>query len=268
MSILIVEDNPINARVLEFYLQKDNYQTILAESAKEALKHLTSTPQIQLIIADIMMPEMDGLELLNKIKEHPVWKNIPIIMCSSLADMDTVKKAVDAGCKHYIIKPVKKEHLLTKIRETLEHEKPVLRDKNEIKSQLGLDDETYQEIVRTFASLISDKIVFLEKRIKGETEEKNSLDLFVLLESAIYLGAEKIRSFLEELTIKNEKVEEKIIDSDYPLLLRELKILQDALPSSIPNEVQTVKKENEKNDSEKKVAEDISDTSQKKNKTE
>ena len=268
MSILIVEDNPINAKVLEAHLQHNGHQTILAQSAKEALKHLTTTPQIQLIITDIMMPEMDGLEFLAKINEQPEWRDILVIMCSALADMETVKKAVDAGCKHYIIKPVKKEHLLTKIRETLEHEKPVLRDKNEIKSQLGLDDETYQEIVRTFASIISDKIVFLEKRIKGETEEGDSLDLFELLESATYLGAEKIRSFLEELTIKNEKVEEKIIDSDYPLLLRELKILQDALPSSIPNEVQTVKKENEKNDSEKKVAEDISDTSQKKDKTE
>ena len=163
-------------------------------------------------------------------------------MCSSLADIETVKKAVNAGCKHYIIKPFKKEHLLAKVRETLENEKPVLKDKNEIKSQLGLDEETYQEITRTFVSMINDKIALLEKAIKGEPEAGNSLGLLELLESAIYLGAERIRNFLEELTKKTGKSEEEMKDSEYSLLLREMKILQDALPFPTPNQASTVKK--------------------------
>ena len=265
MSILIVEDNPINAKVLEVNLQKKAYQTILAQNAKEALEHLTSTPQIQLIIADIMMPEMDGLELLNKIKEHSEWKNIPIIMCSSLADMETVKKAVDAGCRHYIIKPFNKEHLLTKVQEALENEKPVLKDQNEIKFQLGLDEETYQEIARTFVSMINHKIAFLEKAIKGEAEPGNSLGLLELLESAIYLGAERIKNLLEELTTKVGKAEEEMRNSEYRLLLRELKILQDALPFPTPNQASTVKKANKKNDSGKERNEDTLNITQKKN---
>jgi CheY-like chemotaxis protein len=244
MSILIVEDNPINAKILEVNLQKNDYQTILAQNGKEALEYLASTPQIQLIIADIMMPEMDGLEFLNKTKERPEWKNIPIIMCSSLSDMETVKKAADAGCRHYIIKPFKKEHLLAKVRETLEHEKPVLKDKNEIKSQLDLDEETYQEIARTFASMINDKIAVLEKRIKGETEEGKSLGLSLLLESAVYLGAERIRNVLEELTEKTGKSEEEMRDSEYCLLLKEFEILRDALPSSTPKKLSPAKKQN------------------------
>ena len=243
MSILIVEDNLITAKVLEINLQKNAYQTVIAQSGKEALEHLTSTPQIQLIIADIMMPEMDGLEFLKKIKEHSEWKNIPIIMCSCLADMETIKKAVDAGCKHYIIKPFKREHLLAKVRETLEQEKPVLKDKNEIKSQLGLDEESYQEIARTFTSMINDKIALLEKRIKGEAEAGQSLALQELLESAVYLGAERIRNLLEELTTKIGKPEEKMRDSEYPMLVREMKILQNALSSITPDKVSSTKKE-------------------------
>jgi CheY-like chemotaxis protein len=243
MSILIVEDNLITAKVLKINLQKNAYQTILAQSGKEALEHLTSTPQIQLIIADIMMPEMDGIEFLKKIKEHPEWKNIPIIMCSCLADMETIKKAVDAGCRYYIIKPFKREHLLAKVRETLEHEKPVLRDKIEIKSQLGLDEETYQEVAQTFGSMINDKIALLEKRIKGKTEAGQSLGLQELLESAVYLGAERIRNLLKEITTKIGKSEEEMRNSEYPLLLREMKILQDALSSITPNDVSSTKKE-------------------------
>lgn len=73
------------------------------------------------------------------------------------------------------------------------------------------------------------------QRIKGETEAGKSLDLLELSESAVYLGAERIRNLLEELTMKIGKAEEEMRDSEYRLLLRELKILQDALPSSTPN---------------------------------
>jgi adenylate cyclase len=241
MSILIVEDNSISAKVLEFNLQKNAYQTIVAQSAKEALEHLTSTPQIQLIIADIMMPEMDGLELLNKIKEQPEWKDIPVIMCSSLADVETVKKAVQAGCRHYLIKPVKKEQLLAKVREALEYEKPILDEKREVISQFGLDEETYQELSHIFSAMLDDRIAWLEKRIEGETEPVKSLDLLDLLENAVYFGAGRLRSLLEEFTAKTEKADEATIDSEYRLLLRELKVLKGALISSTPNETQSMK---------------------------
>jgi CheY-like chemotaxis protein len=267
MSILIVEDNSISAKVLEFNLQKNAYQTIIAQSAKEALEHLTSAPQIRLIIADIMMPEMDGLELLNKIKEQPEWKNIPVIMCSSLADVETVKKAVQAGCRHYLIKPVKGEQLMAKVREALDYEKPVLDDKREIIFKYGLNEETYQDLVRIFISVLDERIAWLEKRIEGETESVKSIDLLDLLENAIYFGAERIRILLEEITAKVGTADEEMRDSQYRLLLRELKILKDALSPPTPNETQSMKKEDKKNDSKKQPTEDTPDTSQKKEQT-
>ncbi|MHA1215628.1 MAG: hypothetical protein ACTSPG_10030 [Candidatus Hodarchaeales archaeon] len=80
-----------------------------------------------------------------------------------------------------------------------------------------------------------------------------------------YLGAERVRNLLEELTTKSGKSEEEMRDSEYPLLLRELKILQDALPSSTSNQVSTVKKENEKNDFGKEQNESALNTTKKKN---
>ena len=251
MSILIVEDNSISAKVLEFNLQKNAYQTIVAQSAKEALEHLTAAHQIRLIIADIMMPEMDGLELLSKIKEQPEWKDIPVIMCSSLADMETVKEAMRAGCRHYLIKPVKKEQLLAKVREALDNEKPILDEKREMISQFGLDEKTHDELTRIFTSMLDDRIAWLEKRIEGKTEAARSLDLLDLLENAVYFGAERLRSLLEEFTAKTGKGDDKIIDSEYRLLLRELKVLKDALILSTPNETQRMEKKNKKEDSEK-----------------
>jgi response regulator RpfG family c-di-GMP phosphodiesterase len=198
-----------------------------------------------------MMPEMDGLELLSKIKEQPEWKDIPVIMCSSLADVETVKKAVQAGCRHYLIKPVKGEQLMEKVREALDYEKPVLDDKREIISKYGLNEETYQDLVHIFNAMLDDKIAWLEKRIEGKTEAAKSLDLLDLLENAVYFGAERLRGLLEEFTAKTGKGDDKIIDSEYRLLLRELKVLKDALIPSTPDETQSMEKENKKEDSEK-----------------
>ena len=86
-----------------------------------------------------------------------------------------------------------------------------------------------------------------------------------LLESAIYLGAERIKNLLEELTTKVGKAEEEMRDYEYRLLLRELKILQDALPFPTPNQASIVKKANEKNDSGKEPNEDTLNITQKKN---
>ena len=120
MSILIVEDDPVSSRILELTLRGHGYQTIAARTGNEALECLSSTPDIQLIMADIMMPEMNGLELLGKIKEHPEWKKIPVVMCTALADSKTVEKAAELGCRHYVTKPIHVGSMLRKVHEALE----------------------------------------------------------------------------------------------------------------------------------------------------
>jgi PleD family two-component response regulator len=120
MTILIVEDNKASARYLELILQKDGQQTVMAYDAESALAILAKRGDIRLIIADVVMPKVDGIELLEEVRKNPAWADIPIIMCSSLRDMETVKKAVKSGCNHYMIKPIKNIALIEKIHEALE----------------------------------------------------------------------------------------------------------------------------------------------------
>jgi CheY-like chemotaxis protein len=122
MAILIVEDNKASARFIELILQKDEYQTVTAYDAAMALQILADRADIQLVIADIIMPKVDGFELIEAIRKNPAWANMPIIMCSSLRDMQTVKKAIKSGCNYYMAKPIKKAALLEKIHEALEAE--------------------------------------------------------------------------------------------------------------------------------------------------
>ena len=119
MAILIVEDNKASARYIEIMLQKNEHQTIMANDAATALEVLAERKDIELIIADIVMPRVDGVELIQEIKKNPAWADIPIIMCSALRDVISIKRAVRSGCNYYLKKPIKKAGLLQKIDEAL-----------------------------------------------------------------------------------------------------------------------------------------------------
>ncbi|MBT3256782.1 MAG: response regulator [Deltaproteobacteria bacterium] len=229
MSILIVEDNPVNARILTIHLQKAGYETIVAHSAEEALECLMSNPRIRLVITDIMMSGMSGLQLLDKIKALPDWKDIPVIMCSSLADLETVKKAMKAGCKHYLIKPVDKNNLLRNVREALKHSKLILKDKKDVMTRLGLDKNSYEEVADIFLAMVNEKIIQLEKQTADEDPQKLSIHVSELSENAISFGAERLAEVLEKLSPGEIQGGVESHSSNYSLLLKELKLVKDAL---------------------------------------
>ncbi len=234
MSILVVEDNPVSAKIIEFNLAKKGHETKVVQSGKEALECLESMPEIQLVITDIMMPEMDGLELLAKIKERPEWMDIPVIMCTFLADMETVRKAIEAGCRHYILKPIKASQLLEKVEEALVQEKPVLKAKNEVISRIGLDSRSYKDILESFAAQVREALSMLEKGAEGKSGPEISLILSNLSEGAALIGAERLKAMLDKHGQRAPDGTMKILDSEYPLLLRELKLLTAALPAPPP----------------------------------
>jgi len=80
MSVLIVEDNAINAKRLEHFLNTAGYQTIVAKNAIVALAMLSHLKDVRLIITDIHMPEMNGLDFMATVKASPAWHGLPIIV--------------------------------------------------------------------------------------------------------------------------------------------------------------------------------------------
>jgi len=235
MSILIVDDNAMNAKIIEYNLQRHEYQTITATSASEALTCLETMPEIQLVISDIMMPEIDGLELLKRINQHKEWRNIPVIMCTALSDAETVQKAAIAGCRHYIIKPIKAVQLIQKVRETLCDKGVNLKNKSKIISELGIDQNIYDEILSTFTGLVENTIKVIEESPQGESVVEDSVALMNLLESASLLGAEKVANVLNTMLSKPEN------GFDHSLLLRELKVLFKMLTQENDKASSTVK---------------------------
>lgn len=119
-NILIVDDIPANLQILNVHLSDEDYHVVESSSGQKALEILNQDPEgIDLILLDVMMPVMSGLEVLAEIKKNPLTDNIPIILITANADDDNVAEGLDMGAFDYIIKPYSLVVLLARVRTAL-----------------------------------------------------------------------------------------------------------------------------------------------------
>lgn len=117
-KVLIIDDNPSNLKLLKVMLIVEGYVAHTAIDASDALKQL-ETFQPQLILMDIQLPGMDGLELTRLLKANPKYKNIIILAVTAYAMKGDEEKALLAGCDGYITKPINTQTLPTVIADFL-----------------------------------------------------------------------------------------------------------------------------------------------------
>ena len=127
-KILVVDDNPTNLTILKNQLSYWKFTPILANSGKQALEILSYTKDFDLVISDMQMPEMDGLELAEKIKQ--TMPNLPLFLLSSIGDENN--KKYQQFFSAVLSKPVKSEHLYKSIQSQFRNLQPVI-EKNEKK---------------------------------------------------------------------------------------------------------------------------------------
>ncbi len=124
-KILIVDDEPFNVDYLEQELEEEEYDTVSASDGQEALRKIEQeTPD--LVLLDIMMPVMDGFEVLSRLKNNPERRDIPIIVISASNDLKSMVRGIQLGAEDYLPKPF--EPILLKARITSGLEKKRLRD--------------------------------------------------------------------------------------------------------------------------------------------
>ena len=115
ISILIVDDNPTNLKVLYDYLTEQNYRVLIAEDGETAIDQARySSPD--LILLDVMMPGVDGYDTCQRLKQIEETKNIPVIFMTALSDTPYILKGFAVGGVDYIIKPLQQEEVNVRVR--------------------------------------------------------------------------------------------------------------------------------------------------------
>ncbi len=115
-TVLIVDDDVRNIFTLTSVFEAHDTVTLYAESGMQALEKLKAHPEIEIVLMDIMMPDMDGYETMQLIRRIPKFKSLPIIAVTAKAMMEDRQKCLDAGASDYIVKPVDTEQLLSLVR--------------------------------------------------------------------------------------------------------------------------------------------------------
>jgi signal transduction histidine kinase len=117
-SILIVDDEPNNFDVIETFLYQENYQLFYAQNGQKAISSLERV-QPDVILMDVMMPEMDGIQACRLIKENPQWQSVPIIMVTALNSKEDLARCLSAGADDFISKPINALELRARVNSML-----------------------------------------------------------------------------------------------------------------------------------------------------
>lgn len=117
-SILVVDDEPNGFTVIEAHLYREGYELTYAPSGIEAL-NLIDTVEPDVILLDVMMPDMDGMEVCRKLKSDPKWQHVPIIMVTALNSKEDLARSLDAGADDFLTKPISGLELRARVRSML-----------------------------------------------------------------------------------------------------------------------------------------------------
>jgi sigma-B regulation protein RsbU (phosphoserine phosphatase) len=157
MNILVVDDAPDNLLLLEAILEGEDFNSVvLANSAVDAyqkLKENKDNSAIDLILMDIMMPDISGIEAIKEIRSHPDYQDIPILVVSARSETDSLVEAFEAGAVDYLTKPINELELIARIRSMLrlksetDHRKFHEKELEELARELELKNFELQRIL-------------------------------------------------------------------------------------------------------------------------
>jgi adenylate cyclase len=120
-SILVVDDNEMNRDVLARRLERQNYRVTMAEDGQVAVDLLSAAPTtFDLVLLDIMMPRMNGFQVLEFMKDQPSLRQLPVIIISAIDELDSVVRCVELGAEDYLFKPFNPILLKARIHSCLE----------------------------------------------------------------------------------------------------------------------------------------------------
>jgi CheY-like chemotaxis protein len=115
-TVLLVDDDARNIFALSSVLERRGMNVLTAMTGLEAIETAERTPELAIVLMDIMMPEMDGYQTIGVIRDNPAFRRLPIIALTAKAMKGDREKCLEAGASDYLAKPVNTEQLLSTLR--------------------------------------------------------------------------------------------------------------------------------------------------------
>lgn len=122
LDILIIEDDEAMALILEHRLRREGYVTQWVRDGKEGLARLEQSPLPRLVTLDVMMPFMNGFDVLRALRARPATRDLPVLMLTSMAREEDVVRGIRGGATEYLTKPFKPGELIARVRRLLGEE--------------------------------------------------------------------------------------------------------------------------------------------------
>jgi CheY-like chemotaxis protein len=121
-KILVIDDDVRNLFAVTSLLEKRGAQVIPAGSARESFEVLERTPDVSLVLMDMMMPEIDGYEATRRLRRDPRYRDLPIVALTAKAMPGDRERVIEAGCDDFVAKPVEQDQLVSVLAQWLEKE--------------------------------------------------------------------------------------------------------------------------------------------------
>lgn len=121
MKVLVCDNDSITIRALEFQFKKNGFEVVKASNGREAQKILTDSSDIDLLITDIYMPYITGLELITYVRKT-LQRDIPIVVISRVNLEEIILQALELGANSYLTKPFDSENIVNKVKYLMKHD--------------------------------------------------------------------------------------------------------------------------------------------------
>jgi len=118
-TVLVVEDDDHISQVLRFMLERQGYQVVHMADWRAAVQHVAQAIPPGLVLLDVMLPYVDGFEILGRIRATPAWREVPVLMLTAKSSEHDAVRALDAGANDFVTKPFQPQELLARVRRYL-----------------------------------------------------------------------------------------------------------------------------------------------------
>ena len=113
---LVVEDDDNIAYLLQFMLERENFRVDLQREGRSAMAYVQTKPPVDIVLLDVMLPFVDGFQLVELIRATPAWREVPVLMLTAKTREQDAVRALDSGASDYIHKPFAPNELMARVR--------------------------------------------------------------------------------------------------------------------------------------------------------